>query len=200
MSRKVLFSILLILILIFALSKIMPKLKSKGGFELGMDIETKKTKKKAKIENLEPPTIKLNLLDENLKEKVFSIGRNIFRYGAPKPPDVPQFANQNINRENLRTPPKVISEPLISNPPTSPVQPDRPPKREPPSFTYKYLGFFGPPDKKLAVFSDGRDIIDAFEGETLSDKFILKNIGFESVTIGFVDFPEDITQKIEVGP
>ncbi len=52
----------------------------------------------------------------------------------------------------------------------------------------------------MAVLTDGHEIIDVFEGEVIQNKFIIKKIGFESITLGFVGFPEDITKKVEVGP
>lgn len=200
MPRKIFIVLFLILLFTFIIVKLFPRLKSNDNFDLGIEEETKKKVKKIKSEDFKPPSLNLNLLEENYKEEVFSIGRNIFRYGPPKIPQSSQLIGQNINRENIKIPPKVVSEPLAPEPQIIPINAERSQKKEPPNFTYKYLGFFGPKEKKLAVFSDGKDIIDIFEGETLSDKFILKNIGYESVTIGFVGFPEDLIQKIEVGP
>lgn len=200
MPRKIFIVLFLSILLIFVIVKLFPKLKSNVNFDLGIEEETKKEIKKIKSEDLIPPSLQLNLLEENYKEEVFSIGRNIFRYGPPKTPQSPQLIGQNINRENFKAPPKVVSEPLVSDLRTPPSNTEEPQKKEPPNFTYKYLGFFGPKEKKLAVFSDGKDIIDLFEGEILAEKFILKNIGYESVTIGFVGFSEEYTKQVEVGP
>mgnify|MGYP005844091913 CR=1 FL=1 len=196
--RKILIILFLILSFVFIIVKFFPKLKSNENFDLGIEEETKKKIKKIKTEDLKVPLLKLNLLEENYKEEVFSIGRNIFKYGPPKTYQASQLVGQNINRENLKAPPKVISEPL-SESSSLPTNAERQQKKEPPNFTYKYLGFFGPVERKLAVFSDGKDIIDLFEGEILAEKFILKKIGYESVTIGFVGFSEEYTKQIEVG-
>ena len=62
-------------------------------------------------------------------------------------------------------------------------------KPKPQPFTMKYLGNFGSPQKRLAVFTDGKTIYNAQEGEVLEGKFIVAHIGYESVDIQFVGFP-----------
>ena len=63
----------------------------------------------------------------------------------------------------------------------------------------EYLGHFGPEKKRVAVFrekvEDGAEIIVACEGGTLpgaqgKEVFIVREVGLESVVIGFVGFPE----------
>ena len=56
--------------------------------------------------------------------------------------------------------------------------------------TYRYLGSFGPDGTTIAVFSDGQTILNARQGEILQDRFIVEEIGPESVEIGYVDFPD----------
>ena len=60
----------------------------------------------------------------------------------------------------------------------------------PPAFTWTYLGNFGPAGQRIAVFSDGQKVINAREGEVLESKFIVARIGYESVDIRFVGFPD----------
>jgi len=66
--------------------------------------------------------------------------------------------------------------------------------------TVRYLGAFGPEGKMLAVFTDGGEIYNVFAGETFASRYILRRINLETVELGFVGFPEDITEKLEVGP
>jgi hypothetical protein len=73
-------------------------------------------------------------------------------------------------------------------------------KPKPPPFTMSYLGNFGPPNRRLAVFSDGKTIYNAREGEVLAGKFIVAEIGYESVDIRFVGFPDWPPQRLAVGP
>jgi len=72
------------------------------------------------------------------------------------------------------------------------------PKPEP--FTMSYLGNFGPPSRRIAVFSDGKTIYNAQEGEVLAGKFIVADIGYESVDIRFVGFPDWPPQRLAAGP
>ena len=82
---------------------------------------------------------------------------------------------------------------------TTPVIPPPPPPPVPPQFNYKYIGTFGPPNAPLATFISGDEIINAHVGDTIAGKFVLRNIGIESVEIGFVGFPPDVTRRIPLG-
>lgn len=73
-------------------------------------------------------------------------------------------------------------------------------KPKPPPFTLSYLGNFGPESRRIAVFSDGKTIYNALEGETIAGKFIVADIGYESVDIRFVGFPDWPPQRLAVGP
>lgn len=55
-----------------------------------------------------------------------------------------------------------------------------------PPFDYKYIGTFGSASNQLATFSRNGEVINVRVGETFGGKFILKNIGIESVDIGYV--------------
>lgn len=71
-------------------------------------------------------------------------------------------------------------------------------KPKPPEFTMDYLGNFGPAAKKIAVFSDGKKIVNAQEGEVIDNKFIVARIGLESVDIKFVSFPQTPAKRLGV--
>lgn len=72
-------------------------------------------------------------------------------------------------------------------------------KPRPPQFTLKYLGRFGPADRPIATFSNGTDILNVYEGEVIEGKFIVAEIGYESVLIEFVGFPDWPAQRLPVG-
>jgi hypothetical protein len=72
-------------------------------------------------------------------------------------------------------------------------------KPKPPPFTMNYLGSFGPAEKRLAVFTDGKTIYNAQQGEVIQGKFIVAHIGYESVDVQFVGFPTWPTQRLAVG-
>ncbi len=73
---------------------------------------------------------------------------------------------------------------------------------KPPPFTLKYLGSFGTAERRLAVFTDadGKTIYNVKEGGTIDGKFTVAHIGFESVDIGFVGFPDVPPQRLPAGP
>ncbi len=71
-------------------------------------------------------------------------------------------------------------------------------KPKPAEFTLEYLGLFGPPDKRIAVFSDGKAEIIKREGEVIDNKFIVARIGYESVDIRFVGFPDWPAKRVGI--
>jgi len=59
---------------------------------------------------------------------------------------------------------------------------------------------FGSKTNPIASFSSSGEIVNVRVGQTLGGKFILLNIGIESVEIGFVGFPPDEKRRIALGP
>ena len=77
--------------------------------------------------------------------------------------------------------------------------PPPPPPVQPPQFTYKFIGVFGPKANPIATFARDGEIVNAHVGDILDQKFILRGIGIESVEIGFIGFPPDRRQRIPLG-
>jgi hypothetical protein len=75
----------------------------------------------------------------------------------------------------------------------------RPPQPQAPEIEVQYLGSFGPPGDRIAVFLDGEEIINAKVGDVLKNQFIVQGIGFESVDLGFVGFPAEPNQRLPAG-
>jgi hypothetical protein len=71
-------------------------------------------------------------------------------------------------------------------------------KPRPPEFTMEYLGYFGPADKKIAVFTNGKNQINVLEGGVIQNHFIVDRIGYESVDIRFVGFPDVPPKRVGV--
>jgi hypothetical protein len=76
------------------------------------------------------------------------------------------------------------------------IELDPPP--HPRDFPLTYLGHFGPPDKQLAVFTNGQAVFNLQEGDVIDHQFLLTHIGHESVDIRFVGFPDTPVQRISV--
>jgi len=105
------------------------------------------------------------------------IGRDPFRFAAPPPPPPP--------------PPQPAPPP--PPPPPPPLGP------QPPPVDVTFLGSFGPPERRIAVFSDGKTIYNALRGEILDGKFKVHAIGYESVDLTFVGFPDVPPERLAVG-
>jgi hypothetical protein len=80
-----------------------------------------------------------------------------------------------------------------------PIIPPPPPVVPPPDFTYKYIGTFGTPSHPIATFTAGDEILNVKVGQAFGGKFILRNIGIESVDIGFIGFPPEEVRRIPIG-
>jgi hypothetical protein len=106
------------------------------------------------------------------------VGRDPFHFAAPPPPP-----------------------PRPAPPPPPPVQAPPPPPSgpQPPPVDLSYLGSFGPPQHRIAVFTDGKSILNASQGETLRGKFVVHAIGYESVDLTFVGFPDVPPERLAVG-
>ena len=114
--------------------------------------------------------------------------RNLFAYKEPPPPPPPRVQPQPI----IQPPPQPVAPP----PPPQPVEP---PKPVPPQFTYHYIGTFGPAGSPIATFSGDGKIVNVRAGDTIDGKFILRNIGIESVEIGYVGFPPETKTRVAIG-
>lgn len=113
--------------------------------------------------------------------------RNPFTFGAPPTP------TRNLT-------PRPTRVPIPTRPPRPTPTPrlymgeDGNVKGPPPPFDRKYLGYLGPRDLKVAAFRrQGAEpeivVVDVgVEGEILDDVFIIREIGHESVLIGFVGY------------
>jgi hypothetical protein len=114
-------------------------------------------------------------------------GRNLFTFGAPPTP----------TPDRRPTPTPVPPPP----PPPTPT-PDGiyvngkwilPP---PPQFPLNYLGWLGTEQLRVAVFRDGEDVLAVPVGDTVKQKFVVREVGPTAVTVGFVGYPENVTTKV----
>ena len=148
------------------------------------------------IESIEIPELLQHHFDPN--PLVTSLkGQSIFEYGQP-PPDPDELEKQRQREELLRQREEQKAKRLRERQDAK-VTPETPSRPVPPPITFKYLGSFGPRGRMLAVILNDEQILDVFVGDVFMEKFILRNIGLESLEVGFVGFPDDEIQKVEVG-
>lgn len=126
----------------------------------------------------------------------FTTGRNPWRFVEPPPPPppkpkLPSAAELRAMREAEEARQREAAERarLAAIDAATP---------KPPPFTWSYLGNFGPARQRIAVFTDGKRVWNARQGETLENKFIVAQIGYESVDIRFVGFPQVPPERLAV--
>ena len=135
-------------------------------------------------------------------------GRNIFQFGViPPPPLSPaekeairlaqenarkaaeaqekanQLAMEQANKAALEQQ-KLAEQQRIED---AKKPPPLPPPPEPPSIPYKFIGYIGPVNAKVAVLYDGTDTIFVKSGERLPKGIKVLEIGYESIKFGFTD-------------
>lgn len=134
-----------------------------------------------------------------IRPRKYTPGRDPWRFVDPPPPEPPPpppgpsaaelEARRRAEEEAARLRAQMLQQ-----------QQAEAAKPKPPPFTMSYLGNFGPPNRRIAVFSDGKTIYNAQKGEVLAGKFIVAEIGYESVDIRFVGFQDWPPQRLAVGP
>jgi hypothetical protein len=119
-----------------------------------------------------------------------SFTRNPFTFGAPPTP------TRNLTPPPTRVPPPPQTPRPIPTPRTAKGLGGEvlPP---PPPFNRTYIGFFGPKRLKVAAFRDKDGRVEvAVVGDVLDDVFIIREIGLESVMIGFVGYSEEEDTRV----
>ena len=134
-------------------------------------------------------------------------GRNIFQFGVipPPPPPVLTAAEKEAIRraQELAAKEREKQEALIAqqqeearrkaeeeaerikNMPPPPPPP--PPKPQPPPVNFKFIGYIGPANSKIAVLHDGTDLVFVKKGDVLPKGIRVLEIGYESIKFGFSD-------------
>jgi hypothetical protein len=122
----------------------------------------------------------------------FTLGRDPFRYYQPPPPPPPGPTPEELEEARRRAEAdrrRVEEEAKAAM--------NAPP--EPPPIELTYLGSFGPADRRIAVFTDGDEVFNALAGDVLGEQFIVDRIGYESVDIRYVEFPDHPPARLAAG-
>jgi hypothetical protein len=138
------------------------------------------------------------------------------------PEDVPFVSVEDLNPPRARRPGEQgrnifdIREPTKPPPPTPTPAPSPPPAPGsaafigplppppptptpvPPEISFKFMGTFGPKDRPIAVLVSGDQLVNARAGDVVFERFILRNVGYESVDIGFVGYPPSVTKRVGI--
>ena len=128
-----------------------------------------------------------------------------------QPPPEDMAARNPWSFGSRPAPEGVVPETTVAAPEPQPVQvivPEKPkpappaPKPvgpQPPAVDFVYLGTLGRDDDPVAVFSDGTEIYNALEGDLVKDQFEVQRIGYESVDLVFVGFPDEPAVRLAIG-
>jgi hypothetical protein len=121
----------------------------------------------------------------------FEVGRDLFRFAPPPPPPGPAPGELAEMRRAAEERARAAREAAV-------IEAARP---HPPEIDVRYIGSFGPAARKIAVFVDTAEggVLNARVGEVLKGKFVLARIGYESVDLKYVDFPDLPARRLPVG-
>lgn len=131
-------------------------------------------------------------------------GRNIFQFGAlpvPTPPPLTEAEKAAIKAaqeaaqrqaaeqaaalakaQEAQAQAQKLEQQRLANLPPPP-----PPRPQPPAINYKFIGYVGPPEHKIAVLHDGTDFLFVRKGDVVGKDFRVLEIGYESIKFGFTD-------------
>jgi hypothetical protein len=125
-------------------------------------------------------------------------GRDPWRYVDPPPPPPPQ--PHQPTPEELEAQRRAAEEARRRAEEAARLAAIEAAKPHPPEFNLQYLGRFGPSDRQIAVFTNGKQVFNKQEGEVIDNKFVVAHIGYESVDISFVGFPTVPNKRVAVTP
>ena len=138
----------------------------------------------------------LRLADLAMTPHPYTTGRDPWRYVVPPPPPPPKPRQLSAAELRAMQEAEAARQRLLAEQAAAAAAEAARPK--PPPFTWTYIGNFGPLHQRIAVFADGQKIWNAREGEVLEGKFIVAQIGYESVDIRFVGFPQVPATRLAV--
>jgi hypothetical protein len=147
--------------------------------------------------------VDLKVADLQPQSHEYTVGRDPWHFAEPPPPPPapPIPPPPPLTAEQLRA--QREAEELLrrQQEEAARLAAEEEARPKPPPFTLKYIGRFGPADRPIAVFTDadGKEILNVQQGERIQGKFILSQIGLESVEIRFVDFPNVPAQRLPIG-
>lgn len=130
--------------------------------------------------------VELRLNDLDRHRGTYEPGRSPFEFAAPPTAERPPRTERAAPPRQVSPPPSTALESAVDQLRLPPID-------------LVYLGNFGPADRRIAVFSDGKEIFNAMIGDVLQERFKVVGIGYESADLGYVEFPESPPARLAVG-
>ncbi len=132
------------------------------------------------------PTIKMGLLARVQNSAMEGGSRNIFQFGAA----APAMPTTPVPKVNPIIPAKPATLVQQQPPPMGPGRPGAPPPPPAPPIPLKYYGYSsvkGEP-RKRAFFLDGDDVIVAWEGDLIKNRYKVIHVGLRAVDMEDTQF------------
>jgi hypothetical protein len=142
------------------------------------------------------PRVHMDLLERSVV-KYDQAGRDLFKYSV-RPPSWEQVKQmraaaaaaakaQKEAEERARIAAEQRAKEEAARQAELALHPVPPPPPQPPAITFKFLGFVGPPNGRIAAFEENDVTFVAKAGEVVKVQFRVDEIKYESVLISFVN-------------
>jgi hypothetical protein len=104
-----------------------------------------------------------------------------------------------------REPTKPPPPPPTPAPTLPPMQGPMPPPPPPPTPAplepqFKLIGIFGERENPIAAIQYADAVTNVRKGDVVYNRWIIRNIGYESIDVGFVGFPPTETRRLPITP
>ena len=175
--ERTLLAVLGVVLLVFLGFRLGPLLGSLTGGDGEGGLPSFEAAAQGEVEQLQP-------LSPELHD--YRVERNPFHFYEPPPPPPP---------------PRPRIEPRPQPPPPPPREPEPDPGPQPPVLSFSYLGSFGPREGRIGVLTDAQGgLYNVRVGDEVGDVVRVANIGYESIDLQYLDFPDLPAVRLEVGP
>jgi hypothetical protein len=194
--KRVLLGALLVVMLAIAWRQVGPRF---GGGAGAIDVgsRARAATKGATVSVLDSPeVVELRLGDLEKMAGQFRPGRDPFRFGEVEAARAEPTEDEAADAEREAAALDAMRRAMEAQRSQTSDAPSRPAL---PDLDVKFLGSFGSRQTRLAVFSDGDEIFNVLEGGILKGHFVIRQIGFESVDVGYADYPDEPPIRLAVG-
>lgn len=176
--------VLLAVVAVIAAWRYLPSFGGGPGFTRATHADLQST-------TIEVVELAAHTLDESPPEVTAT--RDPWSFGSQPAPD------RAVPETTVPEPKPIAVQPVVPvRPKPQPAAP-KPIGPRPPAVDIIYLGTMGRDDDPVAVFSDGSAIYNALTGDLVKDQFQVQRIGYESVDLLFVGFPDEPAVRLAIG-
>lgn len=176
--------VLLAVVAVIAAWRYLPSFGGGPGF-------TRTTHADLQSTTIEVVELAAHTLDESPPEVTAT--RDPWSFGSRPAPERP------VPETTVPEPKPIAVQPVVPVRPAPQPAAPKPIGPRPPAVDIVYLGTMGRDDDPVAVFSDGSEIYNALTGDLVKDRFQVHRIGYESVDLVFVGFPDEPAVRLAIG-